>query len=63
MSAAKSAAAILPGGFQRQARVPHCEDWVLDKAFTWGLLITTQEHYAEIKRPTQVNRGSNGTFG
>ena len=63
MSEAKSAGATWPGGSQRQARVRRCEDWVLDRAFTWDLVTTTDEYYAEITQPTQVNRSSNGSFG
>ncbi len=62
MSEAKSAGATWRAGSQRQARVRRCEDWVLDRAFTWDLVTTTDEYYAEITRPTQVNRSSNGIF-
>jgi hypothetical protein len=39
MNVEKSAGATWLGGSQPRARVPRCEDWVLDTAFTWDLLI------------------------
>jgi hypothetical protein len=39
MSAEKSAGATWRGGSQPLARVTRCEDWVLDTAFSWDLLI------------------------
>src|SRR6266567_7125100 len=38
MSAEKSAGVTWHGGFRWQARVPRCEDCVLDRAFRWDLV-------------------------
>src|ERR1700741_362476 len=43
MSAEKLAGATWPGAaLNEHARLLHCEDWVLDKAFTWDLLTRTR---------------------
>src|SRR5439155_25855642 len=62
MSEKKSARNTARGGSQRQARVPRCEDWALDKAFTWDMLTTTRNDHAEITRQTKANRSANGIF-